>query len=125
MEITELDNYYFRQKEPFQGCLLALKSIITEINEDIIHTRKFQIPFFYYKDWKLAFLWVYRKKIMIGTVIDKRANQIISEITQKDIVETMLINPDEDIPVSEIIMRIKENIKFYDSLILTALNNKK
>ena len=87
--------------------------------------RKYQIPFFYYKNWKLAFLWIYRKKIMIGTVIDKQANQIISEITQKDIVETILINPDEDIPVSEIIMRIKENIKFYDSLILTALNNKK
>ncbi len=43
---TDLENYYLKQKEPFQSCLLALRDIILDVNKDIVAMRKYQIPFF-------------------------------------------------------------------------------
>jgi len=33
----ELENYYLKQPEPIQGCLLALKSIILPVDKRITH----------------------------------------------------------------------------------------
>jgi len=42
------------------------------VDEEIVHERKFQLPFFSYKGKKLAFLWMNRKKLIVGFITDKR-----------------------------------------------------
>ena len=111
---TGLQHYYFKQPEPIQGCLLALKDIILGIDKQIVQRRKYQIPFFYYKEKSLGFLWVYRKKIMVGFITDKSVLPHERE-PHKNKVETMLIAPSEDIPVEIITDHYLQLMRLYDS----------
>jgi hypothetical protein len=110
----ELENYYLKQPEPIQGCLLALKSIILSVNKEVSHRRSFQIPFFYYKEKKLAFLWVNRKQLLLGIVTDSSLFERQKGTRRKNQFETIVIDPNEDIPVKEIIKRLQGQIKLYD-----------
>ena len=103
-----------KQPEPIQGCLLALRDIIVNIGPNISKQRKFQIPFFYYKDKKLAFLWVTKKKIMLGFVEDKSIYSKQEGVRLKNRMQTMYIDPNADIPIKFIVKTLKEMIKLYD-----------
>jgi len=111
---TLLENYYLKQPEPIQGCLLALKSIILGVNGHITHERKYQIPFFYYKGKKLCFLWVTRKKLLIGFVEDRTLQELVPGIRRKDRMETMQLDPDADIPIDIILENLDRLIRLYD-----------
>lgn len=112
---TNPEQYYQRQPEPYQSCLLALKDIILSVNENISHERKFQIPFFYFKEKKLAFLWVNRKKLMLGFVTDKSMLPKKENEKHKDAFSMMNINPNEDIPVDEIRDALQQLIDLYEA----------
>ncbi len=113
---SELENYYLKQTEPIQGCLLALKSIIMGISPLITHERKYQIPFFYYKGKKLSYLWVTKKKLQVGFVEDKCLQKPIEGVRLKDRYQSIIVNPNEDIPVEIILENLKGLIKLYDGL---------
>lgn len=114
--MTNLDDYYLRFAEPYQGCLLSLRYIILDVNKEITHERKYQIPFFLYKGKKLAFLWVTHKKLMVGFVTDKSI--LISEngTKLKDQLEMIQVDPNADIPKEMIVARLEELIHKYDTV---------
>lgn len=114
MLIDDLDNYYLKHQEPIQGCLLALRDIILKTNKDIISLRKYRIPFFYYKNNRLAFLWVYRKKIVVGFIIDKHIYTVVPGIKRKDEIETILLDPNTDIPIDFILEKLQYRLQLYD-----------
>ncbi|HXU26605.1 MAG TPA: DUF1801 domain-containing protein [Bacteroidia bacterium] len=111
---TQLNNYYLKQPEPIQSCLLALKDIILRHDKNITHQRKFQIPFFYYKDKKLCYLWVNKKKLLFGIVEDKNIYPKKDGIKRKDKMESIQIDPNADIPLDIILGLLKEKIKLYN-----------
>ena len=111
--ITDLENYYLKQPEPTQSCLLALKSIIMKTDGNITHHRKYQLPFFYYKTWKLCFLWVKQKKLYLGFVEDRRIFGPSPERKSNNI-EMLLIRPDADLPVELILGKLQEKILLYE-----------
>lgn len=95
--LTALEHYYEKQEPEIRECLLALKSIVLSIDKDIIYKRKYQIPFFCYNEFNLGFLWVRKKKIVIGFIEDKK-----SFARTKDSVTTLEVNPLNDIPIDVI-----------------------
>ncbi|WP_299183083.1 DUF1801 domain-containing protein [uncultured Chryseobacterium sp.] len=103
--ITALQHYYDKQETATRECLLALKSIVLSVDENIVHKRKYQIPFFCYNEFNLGFLWVHRKRILVGFIEDKKVQSETISRQKKDSVFTMEINPLEDIPIDI----IKEN----------------
>ncbi|RYU96485.1 DUF1801 domain-containing protein [Emticicia agri] len=113
---SELENYYLKQTEPIQSCLLALKNIIMSIHPLITHERKYQIPFFYYKGKKLAYLWVTRKKLQVGFIEDKCLQEPIEGVRLKDKYQSIIVNPNEDIPMGVIVRNLKDLIHLYDNL---------
>jgi hypothetical protein len=113
---TLLNHYYLKQPEPMQGCLLALKDIILGLDENITHQRKFQIPFFYYKDKKLSYLWVTKKKLQIGFIVDKNIYPKKEGVKLKDLYKSMVIDPNADIPIELITKKLNEKIALYRSL---------
>lgn len=115
-EIAELDNYYLKHPEPIQGCLLALKSIILGVNKEISHERIYQIPFFCYKGKKLCFLWVNRKKLLLGFVEDKSLFPKIPGVRSKDQFSTMIIDPNADLPLEIILKNLQDGIAKYERL---------
>lgn len=111
--ITALEHYYEKQEIMTRECLLALKSILLSVDENIVHFRKYQIPFFRYKKFSIGFLWVYRKKILVGFVEDKKSFPPTAE-RKKDNVTVLEVNPLEDIPIDEIKKRFKKLIDKYN-----------
>lgn len=112
--VNLLEHYYDKQNDETKACLLALKTIIMSVDSNIIHFRKFQIPFFRYKSSSISFLWVNKKKILLGFVQDKKIIPQGDGLRQKDRISTLEINPLEDILIDEIKHRIRELIGKYD-----------
>lgn len=112
---AQLEQYYAKQPEPFQGCLLALKDIILAVSPHITHVRKFQIPFFYYKDKKLCYLWVTRKKLQLGFVEDKKINPPSTEFKRKDKYVSIIVDPNADLPMEFILGQIQRLMELYDA----------
>jgi len=81
----------------------------------ITHERKYQIPFFCFEGKKLAFLWMNRKKLIIGFVTDKRVIHPTAGIKQKDQFEMMQIDPNADLPVEAIAAKLREQIQMYET----------
>lgn len=106
---SKLQQYYLSKPEPFQGCLLALCQMILSTNPDIVHERKFQVPFFTYKGKKLGYLWLNRKKLMLGFCLDKRLQQWPEGVKPKDQYESFQIDPDADLPET----LIREKLQYY------------
>ena len=111
-----LEYYYLSKPEPYKSCLLALKDIILSANPNICHERKFQIPFFTYKGKKLSYLWLNRKKLMLGFCMDKSLQDITPGIKVKDKYESIEINPNEDIPVDVILQKLTYYIVLIDKI---------
>ncbi len=112
--VNPLEHYYDKQNDETKACLLALKSIVMLVDPQIVHFRKYQIPFFRYKNFCISFLWVNKKKILLGFVVDKKVIRQENGLRQKDGISTLEINPLEDIPIDEIKHSIKELIRKYD-----------
>ncbi len=103
---SKLEAYYLSKPEPYQGCLLALCHLILSTNPAIVHERKFQIPFFTYKGKKLGYLWLNRKKLMLGLCLDKSLLEFAPGIRPKDQYESFQIDPEEDLPIAYITERL-------------------
>lgn len=110
-----LEHYYLKQPEPLQGCLLALKDIILHQDENITHRRLWQIPCFYYKDKKLSYLWVNKKKIQMGFIEDKNIYPKQKGVLLKDKTERLIIDPNADIPIEHIIKELRKKITLYQN----------
>ncbi|MFD0765125.1 DUF1801 domain-containing protein [Mucilaginibacter lutimaris] len=106
MQPKTLESYYLSKPEPYQSCLLALRDIVLRVDPDIRHVRKFQIPFFTYHDKKLAYLWLDRKKLKMGFCIDKSLQQANAGIKPKDQYQSVVIDPNEDLPIALIIQKL-------------------
>jgi hypothetical protein len=109
-----LESYYLSKPEPYQSCLLALKDIVLQVNPAICQVRLFQIPFFTYKDKKLGYLWLDRKKLKMGFCLDKSLQAVTPGIKPKDQYESMIIDPDEDIPIDIVLQKLDYYIKLID-----------
>ena len=110
---TQPEDYYLKYLEPYQASLLALKHIIMSVDEKIMHERKFQLPFFSYKRKKLAFLWMNRKKLILGFITDKSVLPEMDGTKLKDQLEMLQIDPNEDLPRDIIEAKIRKLIAMY------------
>ena len=95
--------------------MLALKHIILKLHDRITHERKDQIPFFCFEGKKLAFLWINRKKLMLGFVTDKSIHSSKDGIKQKDRLEMIQIDPNTYLPKEMIAAKLREQIRMYES----------
>lgn len=113
--VKALQHYYEKQETATRECLLALKSIVLSVDENIIHKLKYQIPFFCYSEFNLGFLWVHKKKILVGFIEDKKSFSTTEQRT-KDKVTTLQINPLDDIPIDDIKQTFQQLIEKYKKL---------
>ena len=111
---AELEDYYLKHPEPVRGCLFALKQIIMSVSDQVRHERKYQVPFFSYKGKKLGFIWMNRKKLILGFITDKSVLLPVEGVRLKDQLETIQIDPNADLPKEMIVTKIKELIRLYE-----------
>ena len=53
--LTASQHYCEKQETIVRECFLGLKSIVLSVDKNIVHIRKYQIPFFRYKEFNLGF----------------------------------------------------------------------
>jgi len=113
--VNALQHYYEKQETATRECLFALKSIVLSVDENIIHKRKYQIPFFCYNEYNLGFLWVHKKKIIVGFIEDKKSFPT-TEKRLKDNITTLQLNPLDDIPIDDIKQTFQQLVEKYNKL---------
>jgi hypothetical protein len=111
----EFEEYYMKFPEPTQGCLLALRNIILNADNRITPAIKYQIPFFYFRDKKLCFLWVNKKKLILGFITDKTVFPVMGGVKRKDEMKMIQIDPAADISIEMILENLNRLINLYDS----------
>lgn len=113
----KLDHFYFNQKEPNQGCLLALREIILKFNTSIIATVKYHMPCFCYGKKILCYLWKDKETgepyllIADGNQIDHPALESGNRARMK----VLRVNPNADIDVKSIHEVLQLGIDFLKS----------
>ncbi|WP_246104253.1 DUF1801 domain-containing protein [Mucilaginibacter corticis] len=115
--ISDLDNFYLQHSEPFNSCLLALRSIILKQDENITAEWKYRMPFFCYKGKMFCYLWVHKTSHQpyIGIVEGKRIDHPGLIIEKRSRMKIMLFDPNQDLPVDTIEAIIKQALDLYRS----------
>jgi hypothetical protein len=102
--MRELDSFYADQEEPNKSCLLALKSIILEYNENITSRWYYRLPCFMYKKQIFCYLWIDKKTqfpyIAIGKGVKIKHPDLIQG--KRTFTSLLLIDPNKDIPIKKI-----------------------
>ena len=104
--------FYLNKKEPVQGTLLALQSIILGFNPDITEGKKYGMPVFMYKDKNLVYLWTDKKSgypyilFVDGNLMD---HPKLEEGDRKRM-KVYVVDPTEDIDKEEIEGLLREAV---------------
>lgn len=115
--MKELDEFYMKQDEPLKGCFLALQQIILSQDNDITHTLKYGVPFFSYKGKMFCYLWFHKKykQPYIGIVEGNRFDESFLIQEKRKRMKIMLLDQNNDLPVTTIISVIQKALNFYKS----------
>lgn len=99
--MSQVDDFFLNQEEPVKSCLLALKTVIREIDPEIELSLRYGMPFFILKGKRFCYLWTHKKhqQPYIGFVDGNQMNhpQLLQENRTR--MKILLIDPEKDIPV--------------------------
>lgn len=111
----KLQNYYLSKNEPNQSCLLALRMIILEQDENIIETIKYGMPCFCYKKKMFCFLWTDKKTTepYILFVEGKHLNHPDLEQGKRTRTKILSVDPNSDLPIQTIKRLLNEALNLY------------
>ena len=59
--MSQIDDFFLKQEEPVKSCLLALKTVIREIDPAIELTLRYGMPFFILNGKRFCYLWIHKK----------------------------------------------------------------
>lgn len=100
----ETDHFYLNKSEPNRSCLLALRSIILEQDENISETVKYGMPCFCFKKKMFCYLWVDKKTLApyILMVEGKLIDHPLLVAGKRARMKTLSVDPNADLPVETI-----------------------
>ena len=113
--IPILENFYLNKKEPERSCLLALRSIILEQDENISETVKYGMPCFVYKKKMFCYLWTDKKtgEPYILFVEGKYLDHPLLETGNRSRMKILRLNPNEDLQMEVINELLSQALELY------------
>ena len=113
--MTERDHFYLHKEEPNKSCLLALRNIILNQDENITETEKYGMPCFCYKKKMFCYLWVDKKTHgpYILMVEGKYLDHPKLEVGNRSRMKIFRFNPHEDIPILVINSILNDALNLY------------
>lgn len=111
----ELQSYYLKKEEPNKSCLLALRSIILERDENITETQKWGMPCFCYKKKMFCYLWTDKKtdEPYILMVEGKYLDHPQLEEGNRSRMKIFRVNPIKDLPIRTIKSILQKALDLY------------
>ncbi|SBW01914.1 DUF1801 domain-containing protein [uncultured Dysgonomonas sp.] len=118
--IDILSNYYLNKKEPQKSCLLALRSIILNMDKDVSETVKYEMPCFCYKKKMFCYLWTDKKtgEPYILMAEGKLLNHSELEQGSRSRMKILRIDPNEDLPIETIELILNDALNLYKNGII-------
>ena len=113
--LKEHDNYFLKQEEPYKSCLLVLRDIILEMDENITPEWKYGLPFFYYKKKMFCYFWKDKKtkEPYIGIARGSQVDHPTLEAGDRKKMKILRINPAEDIDVKTVQEILRQAMALY------------
>ena len=113
--MNEKDYFYLNTDEPNKSCLLTLRDIILNQDENITETKKYGMPCFCYRKKMFCYLWVDKKTAepYILFVEGKHLNQPNLEAGRRTRMKIFRINPNKDIPINTIELLLNNALDLY------------
>ncbi len=99
--LEQFDQYFLDQPEPQRSCLLALRALILDFDQDFTPDWKYRMPFFNYKGKRCCYLWVDKKTQgpYIGFVHGQLLDHPRLEQGDRSRMKILRIDPEKDLPV--------------------------
>ncbi len=102
--MNPIDSFYLDQKEPVKSCLLALKTVITNYNSELVPRWYYRLPCFMLNKHIFCYLWIDKKTqfpyIAIGNGVKIEHPDLIQG--KRTFTKLLMIDPNEDIPKEKI-----------------------
>ncbi len=113
--MIESDNFYLNQEEPNKSCLLALRKIISEEDEEVTETRKYGMPCFCYQKKMFCYLWTDKKTAepYILFVEGKHLDHPALEQGDRSRMKVFRVDPNKDLPIEIIKLLLNEALDLY------------
>lgn len=113
--LQDLDTYYLNQEEPNKSCLLALRSIILEQDQNVTETKKYGMPCFTYKKKMFCYLWTDKKtnEPYILMVEGKHLDHPELEAGSRSRMKIFRVNPKKNLPIKKIELILKQALDLY------------
>ncbi|WP_025762647.1 DUF1801 domain-containing protein [Dyadobacter tibetensis] len=113
--ISDIESFYYSKTEPVQGCLLALRQIILEQDDQITETQKYGMPCFCYRNKMFCYLWT-DKKTNDPYILMVEGNRLIHPALEKGDrtrMKVYRVDPWQDLPLDELTEVLGEGLKLY------------
>ena len=115
--IREIERYYSKKDEPNKSCLLALRKIILEHDQDVTETQKWGMPCFCYKKKMFCYLWTDKKTDQPYLLLVEGRHLIHPRLEKGDRsrMKIFRVDPGEDIPIGAIKSILSAALDLYKS----------
>jgi hypothetical protein len=114
------DNFYLDKDEPNKSCLLALRKVILNHDENVTETTKYGMPCFCYHKKMFCYLWI-DKKTNEPYILFVEGNYLEHpklEIGNRARMKVFRVNPNEDIPIKTIKSLLNKALNLYKNGII-------
>jgi hypothetical protein len=113
--LSDLDNYFLKQEEPFKSCLLFLRKHILSFDPEMTEAWKYGMPLYCYHGKMFCYLWVHKKynKPYIGIVEGGRLEHPDLIMEKRNRMKILLVDPERNIPLQKINKILGSALAFY------------
>lgn len=115
--MKDLEHFYFNKQEPIKSCLLAMRDILINFDQDITETRKYGMPCFCYRGKMFCYIWIDRKtdEPYFLMVEGKHLHHPTLETGNRSRMKIFRIKPKKDLPVHLIETVLNDALNLYKS----------
>lgn len=109
------NDFYLSKPEPIQSCLLALRTIIKNIDQDVSETKKYGMPCFCFQNKMFCYLWTDKKsdEPYILFVEGKHLNHPRLEEGNRSRMKVFRVDSAQDLPIQMINELLLSAIELY------------
>ena len=114
--MKEFDDFFLKNDEATNACLMALKDIILKFDPKISFSWKYGMPFFSFGGKMFCYLWSNKKhknQPYLGLVEGKYFNEPYLLQEKRSRMKIMLFNQNEDLPIEKIHLILQKAIGLY------------
>jgi hypothetical protein len=111
--INSLENYFLKQPEPHQSCMLFLRQWLLE--HRLEEQFKYGVPFYSYKNKNLCYMSVSakEKKLYLGFIQGHKMKHPRLEKEGRKQIKVFYIDPEKDVPVTTLKQILKKAKALY------------